>query len=642
MRKNAHDRTWLPAAIASSVLAACAAAREAACVATRAAVRATCTAIGVVALLAASQAMAASSIDAVIEPAQIALGESARLTIQTTGSGTISVTLPVVSGLEFRVVGQSHQFQSINGATFESTSTIIKVTPEEAGVFTIPGPTPKSPPLILRVNPSNGAGSPASPNTGAVPGLPLYPNGVTGPDGIRLTPDGSVFLRLEVPKHEIYVGESVPAAIQIGMRDGFAVSNSLPTLNGSDFTLNNLSLQPERSPKIIDGKHFTLFTWRSVLSAVKPGTFNVNFTAPVTVRIRTQPRSDSLLDDLLGDPFMQNIFGSMVQKNITVTSPDTAFTVLPLPTEGRPPDFGGAVGSFKISTEISSAKTTAGDPLTLRMHVNGTGNFDRVQSSMLGGSAEWKTYEPKAKFSPTEPSGYRGEKSFEQPLIATQPGTLTIPPLAFNYFDPGTHKYETARSSPLTVTVSPAVDSTANAPPPQTASGTPTDNSRSGLRPDHALTAARVDSLIPPYFQPRFIGLVSALMLLFGGGWVELRRRERNANDLQRERERVRAQLIQSFLEQMAAASTGGDAAAFFNAARSALQQILSARWPVSPEQITAAEIDARLDGSDREDIRQIFVFADEANYSGDVLKAADFERWTEVIRRQLNTETPP
>jgi hypothetical protein len=585
--------------------------------------------------------MAAASIDAVIEPAQIALGESARLTIQTSGGGTISVTLPVVSGLEFRVVGQSHQFQSINGATYESTLTIIKVTPEEAGVFTIPGPTPKSPPLVLRVNPGNGSGSSVSPNNGSVPGLPLYPNGVTGPDGIRLTPDGSVFLRLEVPKHEIYVGESVPAAIQIGMRDGFAVSNSLPTLNGSDFTLNNLSLQPERSPKLIDGKHFTLFTWRSVLSGVKPGTFTVNFTAPVKVRIRTQPRSDSLLDDLLGDPFMQNIFGSMVQKNITVTSPDTAFTVLPLPTEGRPPDFGGAVGSFKISTDISSAKTTAGDPLTLRMHVNGTGNFDRVQSSMLGGSAEWKTYEPKANFSPTEPSGYRGEKNFEQPLIATQPGTLTIPALTFNYFDPGTRKYETARSTPLTVTVSPAADSTAKAPPPQSAPGTPADNSRSGLRPDHLLTAERVDSLIPPYFEPRFVGLVSVLMLLFGGGWVELRRRERNAHDLQKERERVRAQLIQALLEQMAAASIAADAAAFFNAARLALQQTLGARWQMAPEQITVADVDARLEGSDREDIRQIFVFADEANYSGDELKAADFERWTEVIHRELNSETP-
>jgi hypothetical protein len=591
--------------------------------------------MGATAFVAARAASPAVSVDAVIEPAQIALGESARMTIQSSGSNALSLTLPVVSGLEFRVVGQFHQFQSINGATFESTSTIIRVTPEEAGIFTIPGPTPKSPPLVLRVMPGNGSGSP-----GAAPGLsPLYPGGGTGADGIRMTPDGSTFLRLEVPKREIYVGESVPAAIQLGMRDGFAISNSLPTLNGSDFTMNNLSLQPERSPKVIDGKHFTVYTWHSILAAVKPGTFSVDFTAPVTVRVRTQPRGDSLLDDMLGDPFLQNIFGSSVQKNITVTSPETAFTVLALPTEGRPADFGGAVGSFKISTDISSAKTTAGDPITLRMHVNGTGNFDRVQSSMLGGSAEWKTYEPKAKFNPSESSGYRGEKNFEQPLIATQAGTLAIPALTFNYFDPGTRKYETARSSPLSVTVAPAADSTAA--PPLTASGAAADQSRSGLRPDHAVTASRVDSLIPPYFQPRFVGLVSALALLLGGSWMELRRRERKANDIQSARERLRAQRIQTSLQQMAAASTAADAAVFFNSARSVLQQSLSVPWQLVPDQITLADIDARLEGVDKDDIRQIFVFADEANFSGDALKAADFERWTEVIQRRLNTETP-
>jgi hypothetical protein len=621
MRANSRYPRRMPAAIAKSVLAAC---------------TAVCAVTGPAAFAAARAAAPAMSVDAVIEPAQIALGESARMTIQTSGSSAISVSLPVVSGLEFRVVGQFQQFQSINGATYESTSTIIKVTPEEAGVFTIPGPTPKSPPLVLRVNPGNGPGS-----SGAAPGLlPQYPGGITSADGIRLTPDGSTFLRLEVPKHEIYVGESVPAAIQIGMREGFAISNSLPTLNGSDFTLNNLSYQPERSFKIIDGKRYLLFTWRSVLAAIKPGTFSVNFTAPVTVRVRTQPRGDSMLDDLLGDPFMQNIFGSSVQKNITVTSPDTAFTVLPLPAEGRPPDFGGAVGSFKISTDISSAKTTAGDPLTLRMHVSGTGNFDRVQSSMLGGSAQWKTYEPKANFTASEPSGYRGEKNFEQPLIATQAGQLTIPALAFNYFDPGTRHYETARSSPLSVTVAPAADSTAAAPPLTTA-GTAAAESHTDLRPDHADSATRVDSLIPLYFRPPFIALVSALTLLLGGTWVELRRRERQANDLQSERARLRAQLIKASLEQMAAASTAADAAMFFNSARSALQQSLSVPWQMAPEQITLADIDARLEGADREDIRQIFVFTDEANYSGDDLQAADFERWSEVIHRRLTAETP-
>ncbi len=114
----------------------------------------------IAAYLMAGGLAAAPSVDVTIEPAEIALGESARLTILTSGGGTLSVPLPVVAGLEFRVVGQSRRIQSVNGVTIESTSTVIRVTPEVAGIFTIPGMTPKSPPLVLRVNPAAAAQHP--------------------------------------------------------------------------------------------------------------------------------------------------------------------------------------------------------------------------------------------------------------------------------------------------------------------------------------------------------------------------------------------------------------------------------------------------------------------------------------------------
>jgi N-acetylglutamate synthase-like GNAT family acetyltransferase len=272
------------------------------------------------------------------------------------------------------------------------------------------------------------------------------------------------------------------------------------------------------------------------------------------------------------------------------------------------------------------------------MHVHGAGNFDRVESSMLSGDGNWKTYEPKATFNSADPSGYRGEKIFEQPLIASQPGDQTIPALNFSYFDPATRRYETARSSPLSVKVSPPADA-ANEPPPANTPGAPADASHGGLRPDHALTDARVATLTPPYFQPRFIGLSSVLALLVGGGWITLRRRERDALDTQRQRERARAELTQTLLAKMSAASAAGDAPVFLNTARSALQQSLSVRWQVAPEEISEELIDARLEDADRDDIRQIFALADEANYSGHDLRAADFDRWTEIVGRQLAVE---
>ena len=592
----------------------------------------------------AAASAAAVSVDATIEPSQIALGESAQLTILTSGNGALSLPLPVVSGLEFRVIGQSRRIEIVNGATISSTSTIIRVTPEEAGVFTIPGPTPKSPPLVLRVTQGNGGAPSISPNNPSSPGLKsLLPGGAEA-NGIRLTPDGSAFVRFEVPKREIYVGESIPAVVQVGMRDGFASSiNSLPKLNSADFTLNNLSLQPEHTAKSIDGKPFTLYTWHSLLAGIKPGTYALTFGAPLTVRIRTQPRGDSMLDDLLGDPFMQNFFGATVSKNITVTSPETAIKVLPLPAEGRPAEFSGAVGSFKISTDLSSATNTAGDPLTLRMHVSGSGNFDRVESNMLAGDGQWKTYQPKASFRQADSTGYRGEKTFEQPLVALQPGVQTIPSLAFSFFDPGTRRYETARSAPLRVTVSPSPADSAASPPPVLANAAPPpgDAMHGSLRPDHAEAAARTDSLIPWYLRPQYLGVESTFALLFGGGWVALHRRERNARDLQRQRERLRREAGEACLKRMASASAARDTALFFSSARSALQQYLSAAWQIEPEHVTSAELDERL-GPDADDIRQLFVLADEANYSGDAPQAADFERWTSIVRRSMLTGATP
>jgi hypothetical protein len=352
-----------------------------------------------------------------------------------------------------------------------------------------------------------------------------------------------------------------------------------------------------------------------------------------------------MLDDMLGDPFMQNLFGASVTKNITVTSPESAFTVLPLPTEGRPADFGGAVGSFKASSDISSTTNIAGDPLTLRLHITGTGNFDRVESNMLGNDTEWKTYHPKSAFKQSDPTGFRGEKTFEQPLVASQPGVQTVPALPFSYFDPATRHYETAKSAPLRVTVAPSAADSAAAPPPLAntagtpaaggpAPGTPAANLRSGWRPDHAVTEAPTDLLTPLYLRPHFLAVQSALALILGGAWVALYRRERNLRDLRLQRERRRQEVIEAHRQQMAAASAAGDAALFFSAARSVLQQVLAAHWQVDPDQVTTAEVDARL-GAQDPDLRRLFTLADEANYSGRVPRAADFDRWTSLVERE-------
>jgi BatD DUF11 like domain len=589
-----------------------------------------------IAMIAACLAMtpgfaAGPLVNATIEPVQITVGESAQLTITTLGTGVEPLSLPVVPGLEFRVVDRSRRDEIIHGATLATTTTVVRVTPQVAGTFTIPGITPTSQPLVLSVSPNTGTGGLARPpqGIGASARTPLLA-GATTTNGIRMSPDGSAFVRLSVPKREVYVGESVPVTIDVGMREGFVSSvNGLPTLAGSDdFTLNNLSRQPERNEQSIDGSRFTLLTWHSVLAAVKPGTFSLTVESPLTVRIRTGSRQEAMLEDQLGDPFMQHFFGATVRKEIKVASPPVELTVSTLPAEGRPPDFSGAVGTFKIASDLSSTAASAGDPLTLRLHVSGSGNFDRVDSRMLEHIERWKTYPPKSMFKAADAVGYKGEKTFEQPLIASKTGAQTLPGLTFSYFDPTTGRYEIARSAPLSVTISPALaDSMAGAA--QIAAGnagTSASQSPSGLRPDHLATDALSGSLVPLYFQTRFLAIPSLLTLAFAGGWLRLRHRTGGGSA------RSRLRTANRVLVQLDEAARSGDTAQFLTAARSALQT--AARWQAAAGPVTAAEA-ARL-GSESEDMRQLSALADEAHYSGHEPTAIDFARWTQVVRRRM------
>jgi hypothetical protein len=528
--------------------------------------------------------------------------------------------LPEVAGLVFGLVGQSRRTQLINGATLSSSSIIVRVTPKAAGTFTISGITSNSSPLVLRVTPPGGPALPGkSPGPGA-PGMGSSAN------GIRMAADGAAYVRLILPKRDIYVGESVPVDIEVGLRDGFARPTALPTLVGSDFTLNNLSHQPEQTPKVVDGKPYMVLTWHSVVAAVKPGKFSLTVESPLTVRIRTRPQRDSMIDDMLGDPFMQNFFGATVTKEITATSLPSDLTVLELPTQERPPNFSGAVGTFKIAGDISSNAAAAGDPLTLRMHVTGSGNFDRVDSTMLEHLDQWKTYPPKSSFKASDALGLKGEKIFEQPLIASKPGVHTLPGLAFSYFDPGTHRYETVHSAPLAVSISPSLaDGSLNAPqvPAGTTSsaGPPaTAASHTGLRPDHVATEPGTSTLVPPYLQPRFLAIPSLLALTIAGGWLGLRRRESDSGNA-RDRRRGPSKDIDRVLQDMETAARAGDAALFFKLARTALEAGRS---------------------GETDDIRRFLALADEANYAGLRPTHEEFEQWMHFTRDTLESDQLP
>jgi BatD DUF11 like domain len=566
-----------------------------------------------------------------IEPSRIRLGDSAMIRVTSLDGYLKSVPLPTVPGLTFELLGRSQGLEFVNGKSIPSTYILIRVTPQFAGLFSIPGLTPKSPSLGLEVVNGDEPNPYAlhSPNQFPKP-LPVSPARI--PKGIQLKAGGGAFVQLVIPSRAVYVGESVPVDIEVGVRPGIVTSmNGLPALSGSDFTLNNLSKHPKRSEQVIEGSPFVVMTWHSVLAAVKPGDFSLSAETPLTVKINTQSAEDIAIAAKMGWPFLQSMYNGITPKDVTIASPSTNLKVLPLPTQGQPKDFSGAVGDFQVSSDISPANVAAGDPLTLRLHISGAGNFDRVDSTMFDRLDHWKTYPPKSSFTPSDTVGYKGEKVFEQPLIAAQPGEQTIPELGFSYFNPNTRHYERARTQPLKVRIAASLaDSALGAlAGGQGPNSTPTNPSARGLRPDHPQPRSSVSEMRPLYFQAPFLAVPATLVLILAGSWLAVRPNPARAT----------SKSAALALAQLDAAARSGDASSFFEVARTALLQTLAVRWRMSPDQITVTELKARL-GSEGADIERLCALADEAKYSDHKLESTDFQPWLRLIRNQLTGET--
>ena len=582
--------------------------------------------LGLLAPIANAYAMADTSFAyETIEPARILLGQFAVIRVTSLDGYLENVPLPTVPGLTFEILGRTQGLEFVNGKSIPAHYIIIRVTPQFLGVFSIPGLNPKAPTLGLEVVGDNAPNPYAWRNHPSAP-IPPPMSKAPIPKGIQLKANGAAFVQMVIPTRPIYVGESVPVDIELGVRPGIVTSlNGPPALSGADFTLNNLSKQPLRRDQVIDGSPFLVMTWHSALAAVKPGDFSLSVETPISVKLDTRSDQDKAFAAQLGWPFSQIAYSGIAPKDVTIDSPRAELKVLSLPIEGQPKDFSGAVGDFQVSSDTSATRVAEGDPLTLRLHISGVGNFDRVDATMFDHLDHWKTYPAKSTFTPSDAAGSKGEKVFEQPLIAAAPGEQSIPALEFSYFNPNTRQYERARTQPIKVIVGGSLADNSLSAPAVVQNGASGNQSAHGLRPDHPRPQSSVSELRPLYFQAPFLAVPATLAFILAGSLFAVRSQPA----------RVMSKAAERALAQLDAAVRSGDSSSFFEVARTALLQAFAARWRLSPDQITSAELQARL-GSAGEDVERLFALADEAKYSDYEPGGTDFQRWLGVIRGQL------
>jgi hypothetical protein len=203
--------------------------------------------------------------------------------------------------------------------------------------------------------------------------------------------------------------------------------------------------------------------------------------------------------------------------------------VLPLPKEGRPAGFSGAVGDFTLSATTTATEVSVGDPVAVDLLVEGSGNFDSLDTPKLTDTTGWKTYSAKRynvdSSDPNTADLMNRRRGFNQ-IIVPEKVASEVPSFEFSFFSPRTKQYTTLRSKPLPISIKPA----ANVPAPAAAGSTITGTLPAAPAVTPAPEANITDILMPLkpsptwavasaplYRSPIFIAINAFLLLALIG-----------------------------------------------------------------------------------------------------------------------------
>jgi tetratricopeptide (TPR) repeat protein len=136
-----------------------------------------------------------------------------------------------------------------------------------------------------------------------------------------------------------------------------------------------------------------------------------------------------------------------------LSTDSTVIVAIDPPVQGRPADYGGAVGNLRVAAKLDTVGSRVGDPMRLTIRVTGTGNvklFPRPQvgvpwGSLVKGDERVKVDDDARKIA--------GSKEFDWVLTPKIAGELDLPPIRYPYFNPDSRRYEVASTAPSKVRV---------------------------------------------------------------------------------------------------------------------------------------------------------------------------------------------
>ncbi|UCD80464.1 MAG: protein BatD [Desulfobacterales bacterium] len=380
-------------------------------------------------------AYAEISLSLKIDRPQAVLTDSVQLVVSVAGSRD-SGSDPLIQGLEdFTVTpgGTSSRIEFINGRMSSGIEYTYFIQPRKVGSFAIGpasvkigGKTYASNRTILRV---------------------VQPAGDQGAADRR-----PIFLEAELSTPAVYVEEQAIYTLKLYLRKTVRdISLDLP--DSENFAFKQLAKPTEyRSNR--GGREYNVLEVRYALVPSKPGAFKVE-PARMSMTVM-EPRSRSR-NSPFGDPLFRDPFSSLsTGRPLTVAGPTLQLDVRPLPEAGKPTDFSGLVGSFKMWSKLDPVSLKTGESATLTVSVSGRGNVNRIPDLKIAELDHIKVYADQPVLESTQDiEGLRGTKTMKWALVPEKDGRLEIPPVAVSFFDTQNHVYKTLRSTAYSLSVLP-------------------------------------------------------------------------------------------------------------------------------------------------------------------------------------------
>ena len=552
---------------------------------------------------------AAANFTASVDHMEVSVGEPVQLTLRYEGVPNASQPqLPALEGFNITYGGAQTQTNVENGVSHDAIAHIFMLLPTREGTLVIPAfgvqlgsQTLASQPIAIKVTKGRA-------------------------QGVRT--EEMIQINLSLPRTNLFLNEMVPVDLKLLIRNGIHCRNQMQSVTGNGFSEIKLP-RPVESEEVIGGKSFTVYTFRALSSPMQTGNLMLG-------------PAQATMDVVLGDG---------TTRTIATTSRQVPVLVLPLPGEGKPPSFTGAVGHFALDVTASPTIVRAGEPVALTIRVVGQGNLAALAPPKFTPPEGFKSYDPAVKNRQTDEIGFTGETVFEQIIVPLSPRASVIPPVMFSFFDPETGHYQTLVRGPIRLTVreapAGATPTVVSAPPITASPATPALRPREKLGVGIAYLKPGIGSLVstsPSYYrQAWFLAVQGVPVLALVISFFAQRRQARLRNDIGYARARRAFSNAKVHLAEAERLMVAGQSqsSAFYAALFNTLQNYLGDRLNLPSSGITSNIVEEQLrprgvPAEIGEALKKVFAACDTARFAPSLQGNLDRERLVNVTREAV------